>query len=179
MPVPAKSRKIPPVDEIAFPLQLTGLRIHEVSAQRTTPEGPPTKGLPLSIRLVVPDTAPKSPELPVIALFETTVPGEDGRACKILLSLEGIFQQAPDAEPLPPATLKDFQARHALVLIWPYLRQYLFDLTTKLGLKVPPLPVVDPRALIAWDSKPLPKRSRRPTAHPPRRSAANRNGGPR
>jgi len=179
MPTPAKSRKRVPVDDIEFPLQLIGLRIHEVTVQRTTREEPPPKGLPLSIRLLAPETDSDSPERSVLAVFETTAPDREGRACKIFLSLEGTFHQAADAGPLPLATSKDFEGRHALVLLWPYLRQYLFDLTTKLDLRVPPLPVVDPRALLAWGSKPLPKRSRRGAARLSRASAQGKKAGPR
>jgi len=140
-----KPRKLP----VEFPFQLVGLRIHELSARRAVQDEPLPKTLPLSVKLVAPSEAEQGPLRRQLLVFDTAAPDSDGRVCHIHLSVEARFERASGSKPLPAPVLADFEAQHVIVLIWPYLRQYLFDLTTKMELAVPPLPVVDPRALVA------------------------------
>ena len=163
--MPSRLRSSPKSSEaqVEFPLQLTGIRIHEVVAQRAREDEPLPKRLPLSIKLVVPTDREEDTARIVLVVFETAAPDREGRACRIHLTLEARFEQAPGSTPLSTRDMADFEAQHAVVLVWPYLRQYLFDLTTKLDLVVPPLPVVDPRALVASIAKSagVPRKRRR------------------
>jgi preprotein translocase subunit SecB len=54
---------------------------------------------------------------------------------------------------IKPEVVSRFKETDALILLWPYLRQMLHDLTTRLRLDVPPLPIIDPGTLVTFVSQ--------------------------
>jgi hypothetical protein len=162
--------------DIGFPFQLTGIRVHEVNVDRAPINEPAPKRLPLSVRLLTPKISSAEPSRVILLEFHTTIPDTEGRTCNIALTLEAQFLRIPTTEPLSEADVTDFETQHAVVLMWPYLRQILHNLTSSLELPVPPLPVIDPRALVSSTTTLEPKqpkaRSRRKST--PKRRARER-----
>lgn len=168
MPASTRTSSKPKETHVAFPLQLKSLRLHEVMARRVQPSKPLPRELALTVKLVSPEQPEGDSAHTIQVVFETEAPDAEGRTCRIHLSLEARFEKEPDSTPLSPSDIAEFEAKDAIVLLWPYLRQYLFDLTTKLELRVPPLPVIDPRALVASLAKSpvvTPRRSTRKKRH--------------
>lgn len=127
--------------------QLVDIRIHEIVAKRCDPKEEKSRPIPISIELSSYEEVENSKEFSSILLFKAGFPLEESPSCTIELSLEGIFETVPDQETINTEELKQFMSSDVMVLIWPYLRQYLHELTNNLRLGMPPLPIIDPRAL--------------------------------
>ncbi len=132
----------------AFPFQLTGTRLFHVSTERHVPEQEGEEPPSLSILLIRGEEPPRSPEFSLWLQFETELPHGDAPECSISLSIEGHFETIVDPTTLKPEVVERFKVADAILLLWPYLRETLHNLTDRMHLSVPPLPVIDARALL-------------------------------
>jgi len=136
----------------AFPFQLTNVRLFHVSTERHVPEQEGEGPSSLSILLVKGEEPPTSPEFSLRLQFEAELPHGDAPECSISLSIEGHFEVIVDPTTLRPEVIERFKESDAILLLWPYLRETLHNLTNRMRLGMPPLPVIDARALL---TKPL------------------------
>jgi hypothetical protein len=69
----------------------------------------------------------------------------EGVAAVVTCGIEGQFVSE---EPLPDDAFERFREREAFVLLWPYIRAAVGEITRMLGVLVPPLPTVDVRSIL-------------------------------
>jgi hypothetical protein len=132
----------------SFPFQLTDVRLFRVSTERHTPEQEGEEPPALTIVLIKGEEPPTALEFSLWLQFESDLPHSDAPECSINLSIEGRFRAVVDPTDLKPEVLERFKAADAILLLWPYLRETLHNLTDRMRLGVPPLPVIDARALL-------------------------------
>jgi preprotein translocase subunit SecB len=131
-----------------FPFQLKDIRLYEVNIERCDPEVKENKTFPVSIGLISSDIDLEDGDFGMLLTFDAGFPMDDKPVCKIHLSIEGIFHSVVDVDTIKPEVVERFKSKDAMVLFWPYLRQTLHDITDKMHLGIPPLPIIDPIALI-------------------------------
>jgi preprotein translocase subunit SecB len=132
----------------SFPFQLTDIRLFHVSTERHTLEQESEEPPSLSIVLIKGDEPPTASEFALLLQLEADLPHSDAPECSISLSVEGYFEAIIDPTTLKPEVIERFKAADAILLLWPYLRETLHNLTDRMRLGVPPLPVIDARALL-------------------------------
>ena len=77
------------------------------------------------------------------------IPVGDKFQYTVEMTVEGVFHSRATETPMSEEELMRFKGRDATVVLWPYLRSYLSDSLSRMGLSgVPPLPLIDPRALV-------------------------------
>jgi hypothetical protein len=130
------------------PFQLVDIRLYEIRAERWDPEQEAPEELPLSILLHTGDEPPDAEEFGLLLTFETVFISDDSPECTIFLAIEGRFQAMVDMSTIKPEVIQQFKSQDAIILFWPYLRQMLHDITDRMRLGAPPLPIIDPRALV-------------------------------
>lgn len=132
----------------AFPFQLMDIHLFHISAERHFPEQEGEEAPSLSILLVKGEEPPTSPKFSLLLQLETELPHGDAPECSISLSIEGRFEAIVDPTTLRPDVIERFKAADAILLLWPYMRETLHNLTDRMRLRVPALPVIDARALL-------------------------------
>lgn len=132
-----------------FPFQLLDVRLYEVVVERCDPEDEKTEQVPISIGMASFDDENEDDQFRIHLAFDASLPIDDKPVCKIHLSIEGMFSPIVDIETIKPDVIEQFKDNDSIVLFWPYLRQMLHDLTNRMRLRIPPLPVIDPRALVS------------------------------
>ncbi len=130
-----------------FPFQMVDIRLYEIYAERCDPEDKEAS-MPVAISLLKGKEPIDADEFGLLLKFETGFPADEKPHCKISLALEGYFKSIVDVSTIKEETINTFKNVDALVLFWPYLRQTVHDLTNRMRLDFPPLPLIDPRGLI-------------------------------
>ena len=133
----------------SFPFQLTDTRLFQASAERHAPEHEGEEPPSLSILLIKGEEPPTSPEFSLWLRLNAAVPHGDAPKCSISLSIEGCFKAIVDTTTLKPEIIERFKTADAILLLWPYMRETLHNLTSRMRLGLPPLPVIDARSLLA------------------------------
>ena len=131
-----------------FPFQLADIRLFNVSTERHAPEQEGEEAPSLTIVLIKGEEPPTASEFSLWLEFEADLPHSDAPEYSISLSIEGRFRAAVDPVALKPEVIERFKAADAILLLWPYLRETLHNLTDRMRLEVPLLPVIDARALL-------------------------------
>lgn len=98
--------------------------------------------------LIKGEEPPTSPEFSLWLQLEAELPHGDAPECSISLSIEGRFEAIVDPTTLKPEVVERFKVADAILLLWPYMRETLHNLTDRMHLGVPPLPVIDARVLL-------------------------------
>ncbi|MEE9617922.1 MAG: hypothetical protein V3T90_13090 [Anaerolineae bacterium] len=132
----------------AFPFQLVDIRLFHVSTERYTPEQEGEEPPSLSIVLIKGEESPTSPEFSLWLQLEAELPHGDAPECSISLSIEGRFEAIVDPTTLRPEVIERFKEADAILLLWPYLRETLHNLTNRMRLGMSLLPVIDARSLL-------------------------------
>ena len=130
-----------------FPFQLTDVSLYEIVVTHHDPDQAEQEEVPLKLRLIIGSEPLDAEEFGLLLTFETTVPVDEPEY-DIFLAIEGSFEAIPEVEISDPEEIKKFKSSDAAILLWPYLRQTLHDITTRMRLGLPPLPIIDPRALV-------------------------------
>jgi preprotein translocase subunit SecB len=131
-----------------FPFQLVDIRLYEIRAERWDPDQETPAEFPISILLHTGDEPPDAEKFGLLLTFETAFPSDGSPECTIFLAIEGLFEAVVDTGTIKPEVIEQFKSADAVVLFWPYLRQMLHDITNRMQLGVPPLPIIDPRTLV-------------------------------
>jgi len=141
--------KTKPHENLApFPFQLMDVRLYEVSIERCNPEDEVDQ-IPISIGMASLKDSDESDRLLIHLAFDASFPIDEKPLCIIHLSVEGMFKPIVDISTIKPDVIERFKTNDAIVLFWPYLRQNLHDLTSRMRLGIPALPIIDPRALVS------------------------------
>jgi len=141
-----------------FPFQLNDIKLYEIIIERCNPEDKENKALPVSIGLVSSDIDVEGGDFGMLLTFDAGFPIDDKPVCKIHLSIEGLFHAVVDVDTIKPEVIDKFKSKDAMVLFWPYLRQTLQDITDRMHIGIPPLPIIDPSVLVeALSEEPIDK----------------------
>jgi preprotein translocase subunit SecB len=138
-----------------FPFQLVDVRLYEINVERCEPQKENESEVPdLKVLLHSGSEPPEAENFSLLLTFETNFLFEDNTpTCKLFMAIEGFFVSVVDVDTIKPEVVSRFKETDALILLWPYLRQMLHDLTTRLRLDVPPLPLIDPGTLVTFVSQ--------------------------
>lgn len=139
-----------------FPFQLADIRLYEVTVERCTPADAAVAPTPVTIALRSQKPSRQKKELGLLLTFDASFPVDAKPACRIHLAIEGMFRATVDIKTIKPDVIQRFKSTDAMVLFWPFLRQYLFDVTQRMQLPIPPLPIIDPFALAGAVSRAQP-----------------------
>jgi len=134
-----------------FPFQLVDVRLHEVRAKRCPIKSEQELEVPFSIELQPVQEDSGSDRFAIGVSFRAELPLSKTQACLISLTLEGLFTSLVALSTIKPETADRFKSVDAIVLLWPYVRQYVHDLTTRMRLDFPPLPTLDVRDMLTSD----------------------------
>ncbi len=132
-----------------FPFQLTAVRMHDVRAERCKIPEDKKEAATFGLAIKQSEDPPEAKEFGILLSFEGTIPSGKNESCKVSVGVEGIFKTTVDPSVLKADVIKRFRQTDSAVLLWPYLRQYVHDLTCRLDLGLPPLPVLDVRAMLS------------------------------
>jgi preprotein translocase subunit SecB len=124
------------------PFRLSDIRIHEIKVERCDDHQADDE---IEFQLVLKSSKIDSEDNSFFLklMLQTQVPDGKDSVCNLELSIEGRFEAIVDIKTLREDVIDDFRSRTGLFLMWPYLRQHLHDLTNRLRLEVPPLPLID------------------------------------
>ncbi len=131
-----------------FPFQLVNVRLYNINTERHSPEQEGNEEPALRVLLIKGDEPITAQEFSLWLEFETETPHGDAPECSISLSIEGRFQAIIDPETLKPEFVERFKTSDAILLLWPYLREAFHNITERMLLGMPPLPVIDARSLL-------------------------------
>jgi preprotein translocase subunit SecB len=133
-----------------FPVQMIRVRLYNIHIGHRDFDPETDEQLPLKVRLVQDDSPPEAKQFGLLLRFETFFSPDDGdKGYFISLAIEGFFEAIVDIETIKPEIIERFKSRDAILLLWPYLRQTLQDITIRMSLDMPILPILDARALLA------------------------------
>ena len=146
--MPRRRAQVAKVRMAPFPIRLLGTRIYEISAERVPAAQPRPEALPLVLRLKTSETTGED-VFGLLLEFESRFPTAEDFDIAIAVKLEGAFSSSKDGERLGGADQEKFKRVDAVAVLWPYLREQVSSLTSRLGLVgVPPLPLIDARLLL-------------------------------
>ena len=150
----SKTEKLDPRASL-FPFQLVDVRLYEINVERCEHKEDEEDVEPgLKVLLHSGSEPTEAEEFALLLTFETNFVFEDkSPTCKLFMAIEGFFVSVVDMDTIKPEVVSRFKEADALILLWPYLREMLYDLTTRLRLDVPPIPIVDPGALVTFVSQ--------------------------
>jgi preprotein translocase subunit SecB len=132
-----------------FPFQLVNVRLYEVDAEHCELGKEKRENAVFGFSLLKGNEPLDSKEFGILLAFEGTIPAGEKNGCRLKVSVEGRFATTVDPAILKSDAIEKFRNLDSAVLLWPYLRQSVNDLTTRMGLSLPPLPTLDVRALLA------------------------------
>jgi preprotein translocase subunit SecB len=132
-----------------FPFQLVNVRLYEVHTERCEFAEEKPENAVFNFSLMKGNEPLDSTDFGILLAFDGVIPSGEKNGCRLKVSVEGRFATTVNPEVLKSEAIEQFRNLDSSVLLWPYLRQYVQDLTTRLGLGLPPLPTLDVRALLA------------------------------
>lgn len=131
------------------PFQLKATRLREVKARILAPD---EKGEPSLTILTLEDSDQNTDEAFWIGLlFEAHLTGKVPFEVKVLL--EGRFEAISDVEGYDSQSVVRFKRQDAVMILWPYLRETVNNLTERMQIEMPPLPVITFQHLSALDEE--------------------------
>jgi len=147
--------KLPEAKEVKelFPFQLADVRLFEVHAEHCPAGNEKPEDAVFGFSLKHSVEPPEAKEFGILLTFEGKISGGEKDACKMRVGVEGTFITTVDPSLLKTDVIERFRRLDAAVLLWPYLRQYVNDLTNRMGLGLPPLPTLDVRAILLSGKK--------------------------
>jgi preprotein translocase subunit SecB len=153
--MPAKNNPLTAIDQTMplFPFRLMDVRLYEVHTEHCEIKEKKQEDAKFGFSLRHGNEPLDSKEFGILLVFEGMVPTGKQTGCQLKVSVEGQFATTVDPKSLKEDVIKQFRGLDSAVLLWPYLRQYVHDLTSRLGLELPPLPTIDVRALLVNGEK--------------------------
>jgi len=132
-----------------FPFQIHDVRLYDVNITRCDSENEDDReSSGATIMLLHGNESIDNEEFGILLTFQSDFPQDDKPVCNIQISIEGLFHSIVDKDTIKEEVLNKFRDSDAIVILWPYLRQILHDITERMKLGIPPIPVIDPRALL-------------------------------
>ncbi len=133
-----------------FAYQLTSVRLQEVHLQpRDLDPATGEEELPFKVELreKEEDQGKITETFSALLMLETSYPVHKRQVMDIYIAIEGHFKAAVGIDDLKLEIVEQFKRADVMLMLWPYLRQMLQDFSSRLGLKIPPLPIIDVRDL--------------------------------
>ncbi|MBN2003939.1 MAG: hypothetical protein JXA21_11345 [Anaerolineae bacterium] len=133
-----------------FAYQLASVRLQEVHLQpRNLDPDAGAEELPFKIELreKEEDRGKITETFSALLVLETSFPVHKWQIMDIYIAIEGHFKAAVSIDDLKLEIVEQFKGADVMLMLWPYLRQTLQDFSSRLGLKIPPLPIIDARDL--------------------------------
>jgi preprotein translocase subunit SecB len=129
-----------------YPIQLVEAYLYEATIERLEREAASSDEPRLLTRIMATaeDTAAK--QLKVLLEAEVLVPFRPEAELRLVASVTGVFSWSGRQS---KSARKGFLEREAVVLLWPYLRAHVTQLSALTAVKVPNLPTLDVIALLA------------------------------
>lgn len=128
-----------------YPIALVEVRLYDVKVSRLVPEEPQAAEPEPSL-LTAFDSRILSPKELICHLsVSIKAPSEANPEVTIDYALEGFFRAT---EHIAEEDMTRFAETTAVVLLWPYAREYFSDLTSRLQLTLPRFPTLDSRRAI-------------------------------
>jgi preprotein translocase subunit SecB len=125
------------------PFQLTDVRLKKIAAEVCKPDSE-RKAPDLVTQIVlIESTEPNPEEFDVELRFEVRRMKANGEGLDLAVILSGHFVAIVAPQTIPQETVRQFKNREVGLILWPYLRETVHDITGRMGLPLPPLPVVN------------------------------------
>jgi len=131
-----------------YVIQVSGVRVYEFTARRTPngPDDPAGPGEPdIRLELLRDWVAPDRKRFRVVYAIHLRHQYNRTQTLNLDCSIEAGFTTTA---PIGARRFSTFREREALVLLWPYLRATLSELTRLLEVRLPPLPMLDVRKVV-------------------------------
>ena len=129
------------------PFRLSDVRIYNINLDRCSDEENGGE-LEFKTELHSSEIDDKDNSFTLLLSLQTTIPDGENSICNLHLSVEGRFEAIVDIDSIKDAVIDEFRNKTGLYILWPYLRQYLHDITNRLRLRVPPIPMIDFSAIV-------------------------------
>jgi len=128
-----------------YPIALVEVRLYDVKVSRLAPDEPqPIEPEPSLLTAF--DSRILSPtELICHLSVSVKSPSEENPKITIDYALEGFFRATED---VPEEDMARFADTTAVVLLWPYAREYFSDLISRLQVNIPRFPTLDSRRVV-------------------------------
>ena len=124
------------------PFRLSDVRLYDINVVRCSEEKNSGE-LEFKTELQSSEIDNKDNSFKLLLSLQTKIPDGDKSVCSLHLSVEGRFEAIVDVDAIKDEIIIEFRNKTGLYILWPYLRQYLHDITNRLRLGVPPLPMID------------------------------------
>jgi len=132
-----------------FPFQMNDVRLAKIDAEFCELEADDGAEPEMKIVLLSEDEVSFEEGFGLALLFEVhNMPAGDA-GFNMTLTLEGYFEAVVDPETVDQEVFGRFVSSDAVLLFWPYLREAVHNITRRMGLELPPLPIVDARQLVS------------------------------
>ena len=140
-----------------FPFQMVSVRLGEIHAAVHKTDTDKEEGTaaeePLRI-VILSDEDENYEEFDLALVFEIQSEISEGEAILSLsVMIEGHFEALVDPETIDRGVIHRFKESEVITLLWPYMRETVHNITDRMGLGFPPLPIVDARHLISTDTE--------------------------
>jgi len=98
--------------------------------------------------LLLAEEDPDAAEFTLGLLFQVEHMGVRDSVFDLIIALEGDFEAIVEPETIDREVAEQFRTQDVVSLLWPYLREVVQDITSRMRLDMPPLPIVDARRLV-------------------------------
>jgi preprotein translocase subunit SecB len=130
-----------------FPLQLTNVRLIEISAKVYKPDETEEWEPDIHILLIDEEDSDTVEEFDLALSFRTQAGSKEDECFDVSVILSGHFAAIVDIETIDKEVIQRFKEHDAVMLLWPYLRETVHSITERMELDMPPLPIISPRQL--------------------------------
>lgn len=131
-----------------FPYQMTSVRLIELHARwcESDEDLEPTSEVALL-------GGPEDPEKEFVEAlrFHVVYPGE--ASFELSVTLEGQFEAIVEPSTIDQGAVRRFTSHDIISILWPYLRETVHNITERMHLSLPPLPIVDVRNLVVSEEE--------------------------
>jgi preprotein translocase subunit SecB len=134
------------VQRYYFPFQMKDVKIEQIHAEIC--EQQDEKNEPATHILLLGDEDLDPKEFDLALHFEVQNMDAGEERFDLSMILLGHFVATVDPRALDQEIIREFQEKEAFGLLWPYLREAVFNITERMRLGMPPLPILDFRQSI-------------------------------
>ncbi|MGB7538235.1 MAG: hypothetical protein WBM17_06820, partial [Anaerolineales bacterium] len=129
MPAEMTQAKKPAPAVDRFPFQLVNVRLYEVHTERCEFAEEKQGKAVFNFALIKGNEPLDSKDFGILLAFDGIIPSGEKNGCRLKVSVEGRFATTVNPEMLKSEAIEQFRNLDSSVLLWPYLRQYVQDLT--------------------------------------------------
>lgn len=148
----SSSNKAQQVAARFFPFQMMDVRIREIHANLYAPaeEEEPEPSIEFLIEADEPNT---DEEFSVRLLFDAQHVSIEDERFNLSVILEGYFVPIVEPETIDQQVAQRFKTRDVVMVLWPYLREAVHNITQRMQIDMPLLPVITPQQLSSQEEE--------------------------